>query len=78
MFIKINKHLLQIGYRRNTPSHRRQPTIGTTTIGNRGIVPFGRFSMIGCGKPYAFHCQCKIDQPCRCNNQDKLCACVKT
>jgi hypothetical protein len=65
------------GYRRNNPSLRRQPTIGTTTIGQQRIVPFGRFSMIGCGKPYAFHCRCKFDQPCRCHNQNKLCPCIK-
>lgn len=69
--------LLKTGYRRNTPSLRRQPTIGTTTVENEGIVPFGRFSTIGCGKSYAFHCRCKFDRPCRCHNQDKLCPCVK-
>ncbi|CAF2035820.1 unnamed protein product [Rotaria magnacalcarata] len=65
------------GYRRNTPSLRRQPAIGTTTIEQRGIVPFGRFSVIGCGKSYSFNCQCKFDRPCRCHNQNKLCSCVK-
>ncbi|CAF1179791.1 unnamed protein product [Rotaria sordida] len=66
------------GYRRNTPSLRRQPTIGTTTLSNtQNIVPFGRYSFIGCGKPYAFNCRCKFDRPCRCHNQDKLCPCVK-
>lgn len=65
------------GYRRNTPSLRRQPTIGTQSIDKATIIPFGRYSVIGCGKPYAFHCCCKFDQPCRCHNQDKLCPCVK-
>jgi hypothetical protein len=65
------------GYRRNNPSLRRQPSIGLTTIGIQEIIPFGRFSAIGCGKPYALHCRCKFDQPCRCHNQNKLCPCVK-
>ncbi|CAF3713633.1 unnamed protein product [Rotaria sordida] len=65
------------GYRRNTPSLRRQPTIGTTKLDANGYIPVGRYSVIGCGKSYAFHCQCKFDQPCRCHNQAKLCPCVK-
>ncbi|CAF2910234.1 unnamed protein product [Rotaria sp. Silwood2] len=65
------------GYRRNTPSLRRQPTIGTTKIDACGYIPVGRYSVIGCGKSYAFHCRCKFDQPCRCHNQEKLCPCVK-
>jgi hypothetical protein len=39
------------GYRRNTPSLRRQPTIGTKTVDTKGIIPLGRFSIVGCGKP---------------------------
>lgn len=76
-FLLTNKHKFTIGYRRNNPSLRRQPTIGTKQMDIDNIVPFGRFSVIGCGKPYAFHCRCKFDQPCRCHNQNKLCPCVK-
>ena len=80
LFFEISKIIIEIklGYRRNIPSLRRQPTIGIGTIGTESIVPFGRFSVVGCGKPYAFHCRCKFDQPCRCHNQNKLCRCVKT
>ncbi|CAF4004914.1 unnamed protein product [Rotaria magnacalcarata] len=65
------------GYRRNTPSLRHQPTIGTKKINTYNYTPLGRYSIIGCGKTYTFHCRCKFDQPCRCYNQDKLCPCVK-
>lgn len=65
------------GYRRNTPSLRQQPTIGTRKLDANGYVPLGRYSSIGCGSSYSFHCPCKFDQPCRCHNQNKLCPCVK-
>ncbi|CAF3065947.1 unnamed protein product [Rotaria socialis] len=65
------------GYRRNTPSLRHQPTIGTKKIDTYNYTRLGRYSIIGCGKTYTFHCRCKFDQPCRCHNQDKLCPCVK-
>ncbi|UJR30275.1 hypothetical protein I4U23_017813 [Adineta vaga] len=66
----------RFGYRRNTPSLRRQPTIGTRTVDGRGIVPHGRCSVVGCGQPYAFHCRCNFDQSCRCHNQKGLCRCI--
>lgn len=65
------------GYRRNNPSLRRQPTIGVTTLNRNEIDSFGQRSKVGCGRSYAFHCQCKLSDPCRCHNQDKLCSCVK-
>ncbi|CAF0852916.1 unnamed protein product [Adineta steineri] len=73
----VNYHGL-FGYRRNTPSLRRQPTIGTKTIDIKGIVPYGRFSVVCCGQPYAYNCQCKFDQPCRCHNQEQFCRCIHT
>jgi hypothetical protein len=79
-FSKKTKMRIQFpkGYRRNTPSLRKQPAIGTQTLdNNKGTVPLGRFSVVGCGKSYDYHCQCKFDQPCRCHNQDELCPCVK-
>ncbi|CAF1045791.1 unnamed protein product [Adineta ricciae] len=66
----------RFGYRRNTPSLRQQPTIGTRTVSGRGIVPHGRCSMVGCGQPYAYHCKCSFDRACRCNNQKQACECI--
>jgi hypothetical protein len=65
------------GYRRNTPSLRQQATIGLKKLNANGYIPNGRYSVIGCGKSYSLHCQCKLDQACRCHNQDKLCPCIK-
>ncbi len=65
------------GYRRNTPSLRHHPTIGTKKLDANGYIPVGRYSVIGCGSAYSFHCECKFDETCRCHNQDKLCPCVK-
>ncbi len=70
-------NLIFKGYRRNTPSLRHQPTIGTKQIDTNSFVPYGRYSIVGCGKSCEYHCRCKFDQPCRCHNQDKLCPCVK-
>lgn len=65
------------GYRRNTPSLRNQPGIGSKRINTADYIPLGRFSTVGCGHPYPYHCRCKLDRPCRCHNQNQLCACIK-
>ncbi|CAF0791743.1 unnamed protein product [Adineta steineri] len=58
------------GYRRNTPSLRHRPTMGTKLDANNILS-------IGHDKRNIFHCQCKYNQLCRCHNQDKLCPCIK-
>ncbi|CAF0840134.1 unnamed protein product [Rotaria sp. Silwood1] len=36
------------GFRRNTPSLRRQPNIGTIKLDANGYIPIGRYSVVGC------------------------------